>query len=222
MTRPYCAFALVLAAGLLGSAAARAEDFVPPPAIPGDGAAMATLARMPSSRLRLGGLDIVLEETPLATVQEMLSSGAIAERGDAAEHMSWLCYTYESEGTRQRLWIISSGEFGGAEHAADGIAAAVIAADGPAPESCPALPAGVPVWLDYKVWLGVSRDELIHRLGKPSQERGDILHFVYDGDVKHAAHRGGETDDVIVTSHLMVELNEGRIQRLWASKTTAD
>ena len=214
--------ALLLAAGFLCPSQPLAADVVPPPSFPGDDSAIATLARMPTSRLHLGALDIVLEETPLSVVREMLSSGSIAERGDAAEHMSWLCYTYDSDGTRQRIWIISSGEFGGSEHAADGVAAAVVEADGPPSESCPTLPAGLPVWLDRKVWLGLSRDELIRRLGKPSQERGSILHFVYDSDVKLVSGHRGQTDDYIVTSHLMVELRDGRVARLWASKTTSD
>jgi hypothetical protein len=222
MNRSIRLSAILLAASVLGGEPARAGDMLPPPAIPTDNAAAATLARMPSSRLRLGPLDIVLEETPLPVVRELLAMGAIAERGSSAHRMSWLCYTYDSDGTRQRVWIISSSEFGDADHVADGVAAEIIDAGDATPESCPALPAGLPVWLDRKVWLGLSRDELVHRLGKPSQERGDILHFVYDSDVKLASGRRGPAEEYLVTSHLMVQLRQGRIVRLWASKTTSD
>jgi hypothetical protein len=213
--------AMVLAACLLGEPA-HAGDGLPPPAIPADNAAVATLARMPTSRLRLGPLDIVLEETPLPMVQELLSTGAIAQRRSAKQPMSWLCYTYDSDGMRQRIWIISSSDFGEADRVADGVAAEIVDGKSAAPDSCPALPAGLPVWLDRKVWLGLTRDDLVHRLGKPSQERGNILHFVYDSDVKLVAGRRGPTEDYLVTSHLMVELRQGRIIRLWASKTTSD
>jgi hypothetical protein len=222
MKTPIRLSAILLAACALGGDAAHAGDALPPPAVPADNAAMATLARMPSSRLRLGPLDIVLEETPLPVVRELLSTGAIVERGATAEHMSWLCYTYDSDGTRQRVWIISSSDFGEADHVADGVAAEIIEANDATPESCPGLPAGSPVWLDRKIWLGLTRDELVHRLGKPSQERGDILHFVYDSDVKLVSSHRGAADDYLVTSHLMVQLRQGRIVRLWASKTTSD
>jgi hypothetical protein len=222
MTRSMRLSAMLLTACIVGGDAAQAGDMVPPPAVPSDNAAAATLARMPSSRLRLGPLDIVLEETPLPVVRELLSTGAIAERGSTAQRMSWLCYTYDSDGARQRVWIISSSDFGEADHVADGVAAEIVDANEAAPASCPALPAGLPVWLDRKIWLGLSRDELVRRLGKPSQERGDILHFVYDSDVKLVAARHGPAEEYLVTSHLMVQLRQGRIIRLWASKTTSD
>jgi hypothetical protein len=136
--------------------------------------------------------------------------------------MAWLCYTYDGDGMRQRLWIIASGDFGDVDHVADGVAAEIIEGNAPAPASCPALPAGLPVWLDRKVWLGLSRDELVQRLGQPSQERGGILHFVYDSDVKLASGRRGPAEDYLVTSHLMVELRGGHVIRLWASKITSD
>jgi hypothetical protein len=222
MNTPIRLSAILLAACVLGGDAAQAGDALPPPAIPADNAAAATLARMPSSRLRLGPLDIVLEETPLPVVRELLSMGAIAERGSTAQRMSWLCYTYESDGMRQRVWIISSSEFGDADHVVDGVAAEIVAANDATPASCPALPPGQSAWLDRKVWLGLSREELVRRLGKPSQERGDILHFVYDSGVKLVSGHRRPAEEYLVTSHLMVQLRQGHIVRLWASKTTSD
>ena len=136
------AFAVLLSLTLLGAAHSRGDEFLPPPVAPVHGAVTATTAYAPVSRLRLGQLDIVLEETPLAIVQEMLSMGAIGERVEAAEHIFWLCYTYDIDGVRARIWLVSSGEFGGAEHAVDGVAAAVVNTEGSIPANCPALRAG--------------------------------------------------------------------------------
>jgi hypothetical protein len=222
MMKPTRFLAVLLTTCLPCSSDALAGDGLPPPAIPADNAAVATLAHMPTSRLRLGALDIVLEETPLPVVKELLAAGAIAERGRTEQRMAWLCYTYDGAATRQRIWIIASGDFGDSDHVADGVAAEIVGPNEPASASCPALPAGLPVWLDRKVWLGISRDELVRRLGTPSQERDGILHFVYDSDVKLASGRHGPAEDYLVTSHLMVELRDDRVIRLWASKITSD
>jgi len=217
---------LTIAALLCGSEAEANDAPLPPPDQPGAGAGAATLARMPASRLRLGALDIVLEETTLAQVQAALAAGRIAERGDAGDHILWLCYTVEGEHARQRLWLVSSGELGGAEHVVDGVAAAVVPAGAPVPASCPLLPARLTLSLDREIWLGLTRDELIRRLGKPSEERGEALDFAYDGGIKLAPGRPESADeqelDLDVTSTLRVELSEGRAARLWASKITSD
>lgn len=217
---------LTIAALLCGSEAKADETPLPPPDLPANAAGAATLARMPASRLRLGALDIVLEETTLARVQEALGAGTIAERGAAGERILWLCYTIEGEHGRQRLWLVSSGELGGADHVVDGIAAAFVPAGAPVPASCPLLPARLTLALDREIWLGLTRDELIRRLGKPSQERGAALDFAYDGGIKLAGGEPSSADeqelDLDVTSNLRVELSDGRATRLWASKITND
>ncbi len=96
MIRPSRTLAAALTVAALLAAQGRAEDPPVPPPWPGnDATAVPTLARMPSSRLRLGPIDIVLEETPLALVKDALAAGSIAEQGDASEHIFWLCYTRE-------------------------------------------------------------------------------------------------------------------------------
>jgi hypothetical protein len=222
MRRSLLPFAILLLTPLLGATEHHADEFLPPPTAPAGEAIMATTADAPVSRLRLGRLDIVLEETPLAIVREMLSMGAIGERGEAAEHIFWLCYTYDADGVRARVWLVSSGEFGGAEHAVDGIAAAVVGAEPSVPANCPALRAGEAAWIDRKIWLGLAENELIRRLGKPSEVQDNVMHFLFDGDVVRAADNRGSADKFAITSSLMVELRDGRISRLWGWRRTSD
>jgi hypothetical protein len=222
MRRSLLPFAILLLTPLLGATAHHADEFLPPPTAPAGEAVMATTADAPVSRLRLGRLDIVLEETPLAIVQELLSMGTIGERGDAAEHIFWLCYTYDAGDVRTRVWLVSSGEFGGAEHVVDGIAAAVVGAEASIPATCPALRAGEVAWIDREIWLGLAENELIRRLGKPSEVQDNIMHFLFDGDVVRAADNRGSPDKFAITSSLMVELRDGRVSRLWGWRRTSD
>jgi hypothetical protein len=214
--------AVLLSLLLLGAADNGSDEFLPPPVAPVGEAATATTAYAPVSRLRLGQLDIVLEETPLAIVREMLSMGAIGERGEAAEHVFWLCYTYDADGVRARIWLVSSGEFGGAEHAVDGIAAAVVNTEASIPANCPALRAGDTAWIDRRIGLGLSENELIRRLGRPSEVQDNVMHFFFDGDVARAVDNGGTADTFAVTSRLTVELRDGRVARLWGWRRTSD
>ena len=222
MKRALILLAVPLLAPLLGAAQSRNDEFLPPPTAPAGEAVAATAADAPVSRLRLGRLDIVLEETPSAIVQEMLATGTIAERGDAADHISWLCYTYDADGVRARVWLVSSGEFGGGDPVVDGVAAAVVGAEASTPANCPALrPAGA-AWIDRRIWLGLTETELIRRLGKPSEVQDNIMHFFFDGDVVRTAGGPDSADKFAVTSRLMVELRDGRVSRLWGWRRTSD
>ena len=222
MTRSLFPLAVLLAVPLLGAAENRTAEFLPPPIPPMGEAIVATAADAPVSRLRLGRLDIVLEETPLAVVQEMLAMGAIGERGEAADHIFWLCYTYSANGARARVWLVSSGEFGGAEHAIDGIAVAVVGVEASIPASCPALRAGDTAWIDRRIELGLAENELIRRLGRPSEVQDNVMHFLFDGDVAHAVDSHGSSDTYAVTSRLMVELRDGHVSRFWGWRRTSD
>ena len=222
MKRSLLPLGVLLLVPLLGAAEKRVDELLPPPIAPSSDAVAATAADAPVSRLRLGCLDIVFEETPLAIVQEMLSIGTIGERGDATEQIFWLCYTYDAAGVRARVWLVSSGEFGGSEHVVDGIAAAVVSAESPVSANCPALHSGDAAWIDRRIWLGLAENELIRRLGRPSEVQGSVLHFLFDGDVVHAAASRGSADTFAVTSHLMVEMRDGRVSRLWGWRRTSD
>jgi hypothetical protein len=222
MKRSLLRLVVLLLVPLLGAAEKRADDFLPPPMAPSGDAVAATSADAPVSRLRLGRLDVVLEETPLAVVQEMLSTGTIGERGDAAEHIFWLCYTFAADSVRARVWLVSSGEFGGSDHVVDGIAAAVVSAEPSIPANCPALRAEDGAWIDRRIWLGLAENELIRRLGRPSEVQDNVMHFFFDGDVVHAADSRSSADKFAVTSRLMVELRDGRVSRLWGWRRTSD
>jgi hypothetical protein len=222
MKRSLFPLAVLLAVPLLGAADARTDEFLPPPVAPSGDTVAATAPDAPVSRLRLGRLDIVLEETPLAVVQEMLATGTIGERSDAADHIFWLCYTYDADGARGRVWLVSSSAFGGAEHVVDGVAAALVGAEPRTPENCPALQAGAAAWIDRRIWLGLDEHELIRRLGRPSEVHENVMHFLFDGDVRRTVDNHDAADRFAVTSYLTVELRDGRVARLWGWRRTSD
>ena len=70
----------------------------------------------------LGAFRIQFEKTTLREVQQAASSGSIAQQGDAAGHILWICYTAVHGGAKERIWIISHGEMGGPDHAVTEIA----------------------------------------------------------------------------------------------------
>jgi len=98
---------------LLAAVCAGAE----PPHVPDGMIDSATpVTKEPTKGLTLGSFRIEFEKTTLTEVRTAASGGTVAQRGDAAEHILWLCYTSERPGAKERLWIISSGEMGGSEH----------------------------------------------------------------------------------------------------------
>lgn len=220
-------FAFLCATAFLCMAQARADGPVPPPSFSNDDlTATPSMKRAAATRLRLGAFDVVLEETPLSRVRDAMSSGVIAEQGDTSEHIYWLCYTIARETDKQRVWLISDAEFGGPEHDVTSITAENTDAGRPISARCPLLPSRyLPMSLDHNVWLDMSRNDLIHRLGKPSEEKGERLKFYYAGKAK-VETRGLDGSEgpreFDVTSELEVELYRGRVTRLWASKVTSD
>lgn len=116
--------------------------------------------REPTKGLALGTFRIEFERTTLAEVTHAASSGTIAQRGDAAEHILWLCYTVKRPSAKERLWIISSGEMGGSDHAVTEISAQFVDAS-TSTVDCPYLPAEMqPHLLGIPVWLGSADSDL--------------------------------------------------------------
>ncbi len=228
-TAKYLRSATLISAAWLSMASvkpAQADDALPPPPAPRLSAQVpSTLARMPVSYLRLGILKITLEKTSLDRVREVVRTGSIGEQGDASEHIYWLCYTLQTKVGFQRVWIISSGEFGGPRHTVDTIVAASIENVSVETASCPKLDAKFqPVSLDRRTWLGLSRNALVHQLGQPSLEDGEQLEFSYTGKVAtkqlRTVTRKRHAATFYVSSNVTVETVNGATRRVWASKTT--
>ena len=93
------------------------EVMPPPPLEINDFSVKPTMKVAPSRWGMLGDFRIDLEVTTLADVLKATGIGSIYHIGDAADSNYWLCYSLVRPHTGLRVWISSSGEMGGDQHA---------------------------------------------------------------------------------------------------------
>ena len=206
---------LLLAVGTL-VASAWAE---PPPASPFDSEDWPpSLSREPTKGLMLGAFRIQFEKTTLRTVQQAASSGAIAQRGDAAGHILWLCYTASHGGANARIWIISHGEMGGPDHAVTEIVARSLKSPA-ATTDCPVLPNHLqPVSLDIPAWLGSTDAEFDRSLGSPSHVAGPWRS--YDFQTTLPGH-DCDGDGYDLGSWLVTQSQRGSVTAIYAGQVSS-
>jgi hypothetical protein len=204
--------------GALFSPFAWAQE--PPPSLPFLDAAPTTLQAPPVSSLRLGSLVVTLDSGTLPAVARAVGDGVVSHAGDASESTYWLCYSLGPHASRQRLWLLSSGELGGSNHTIYGVVAKAVARAVASP-TCPELPRGfVPVTLDVGFWIGSRERDARAKLGSPSLSEGSWLHFMAQrelvGDPRSAAWGPGRFYE---NGSVSVRLRRGRVDELWATKS---
>lgn len=207
MVRLFAVLALFL--GTLVSWGARAEDVIPPPmglaeddpifrAKPNAGSDVV-------SAIQLGPLSVVLEETTLSDVRELLGAGRIDHLPGADRGLAWLCFTVGSE----RLWLANNPTHGG--FAIQDVSA--IAQPGASPSAaCPKLavdPARLA--LDDGIWLGRTTAAVQKIIGAEVKFSG--FHMLYE-------HERPVSGGHVVDTRLVLEFREGRVIGLWARKVT--
>jgi hypothetical protein len=182
----------------------------PPPSDPFESVDWpASMPREPTKGVTLGTFRVEFEKTTLSEVQHAVKAGAIEQRGDAAEHILWLCYSITQS---ERIWIISSGEMGGREHAITEVAARRRNSEN-ATSDCPSLPRGMrPASMDKRIWLGSTEAELDRTFGPPSQSRGAWRSYYFEIDVPR---------DCVEGNSLTIELEQGRVVALDAGQITS-
>lgn len=199
----------LFALALLFSAAARAEDVIPPPmglaeddpifrAKPNAGADVV-------SAVQLGPLSVVFEETTLSDVRELLGVGRIDRMPGADRGLAWLCFTIG----QQRLWLSNNPDHGG--FAIQEIAAIVQPGASPS-AACPKLaidPARLS--LDDGIWLGRTTAAVQKIIGAEVKFSG--FHMLYE-------HERPVSGGHVVDTRLVLEFREGRVIGLWARKVT--
>jgi hypothetical protein len=177
----------------------------------------ATMTREPSKGLTLGTFRIQYEATTLAEVQRAARAGSIEQQGDAAENILWLCYTSKHRGSRVRIWIVSSGEMGGDQHAVTEVAATALNKDDRR-DDCPSLPATMqPASLDSSLWLGSSDAELDRMLGSPSRSDGAWRSFDFEAD--RATDCGGQGSQL--GNWLVTKSAHGYVVTIFAGQITS-
>lgn len=129
--------------------------------------------------LRVGNVNILLEETPIKDVQAHLG-GVIGHRGDAAEYLEWVCVHGSDEIGQWVLWIeggeIHGGTVGGFRWQRATPSARF-------DNRCAVLPkTDDRITLPISVGLGTTETDLFQALGKPTTMEGDNLLFAHEHD----------------------------------------
>jgi hypothetical protein len=178
-----------LTAGLLGVAAfasllpttglaAGQIGWAPPTVFPALGNLIPapTVAKEFIKQLRLGNMNIVLEQTPLADVQRRLGVEA-GKSGDASEFVQWICVQSGDAKRRWALWL-ESGEIDGGNI---GIFEWVrIPSPGAVDARCRTLPSKkTAVRLPVALRLGDTEAHVISVLGQPTLRVGDSLLYLH-------------------------------------------
>lgn len=205
--------ALALLLVLCFAAVARADDVIPPPmglaeddpifrAKPNAGSDVV-------SAVQIGPLSVVLEETTLSDVRELLGVGRIDRLPGTERGLAWLCFTVNAASGTQRLWFMTNPDHGG--FAIQEIAAIVQPGASPAP-GCPKAAVGQHrLSLDDGIWLGRTTAEVQKIIGAEVKFSG--FHMLYE-------HERPVNGGHVVDTRLVLEFREGRVIGLWARKVT--
>jgi hypothetical protein len=187
----------------------------PPPARPlTEMSWKAVSIEAPSEGFALGSVPVRFEKTTLGEIAAAVSEGVMEHRGDAGESEYWLCYSRPHEG--QRIWIVSSGEMGGADHLVTGLVAEQLPAVAGTTD-CPALPAKTTLELSgQKGWLGMSTMDVRKRFGVPSHESGAWQVFNFEEKLEGICGGAGDR-----TNWLWIKQADGHVQAIVAGQITS-
>jgi len=205
--------AFVLLAILWSSAAAAARQPGPPDVPwPQDSAAKPGSRKILVNQLQLGSMTIGLETTRLDELTRLIPGTRIHARGDASESLAWVCFRVVTQYGLFNVWP-NSGELGGGR-IIDGVVVAPVAHH-PEPD-CPVLAVnGGPIGFDNGVWIGMARSAAYAKLGTPTRKFGSVVAF----DSERPA--AGREKDCTTGGDLVLDIQSGRIARIWATKVTS-
>lgn len=173
-----------------------------------------TLAKPAARSASLGGYLVQLESTSLGLLARAAGAPLTREREGEEVH-DWICMAAKEGAKPLRVWAHSS--------AADGPVSSVqIEAGGTPDPRCPELPANMqPVSLGEGLKLGLTRAEVIKRLGPPSREDGGWLMYVADRPLPPAPAVAGKAPRPRAElSIVALHLASGRVDRMLASLAT--
>ena len=176
--------------------------------------AQPTLAKPAARSASLGGYLVQLESTSLGLLARAAGAPLTREREGDDVH-DWICMAAKDGGKPARVWAHSS--------AAEGPVSGVqIEAGGTPDPRCPELPATMqPVSLGEGLRLGLTRAEVIKRLGPPSREDAGWLMYLADRSLPPAPTGAGQPPRPRAElSIVAVHLAGGRVDRLLASLAT--
>lgn len=168
-----------------------------------------TVVKRLATRFSLGAFAGRFEKTTLGAVREAVGAGTIQHQGDAAGSIYWLCYRR----AQHRLWL-SSGEIGGPDHLVTEIVEEFIEKDTETSADCAVIPEKfAPLVLDGKLHLGMSRQEVVTALGRPS--KSEAAQMMYS----HAAKLANGFDE---TAWFILRFREDKLVSMRGGKTTTN
>lgn len=169
-----------------------------------------TVVKRLATRFSLGAFAGRFEETPLGAVRKAVGEGTIQHQGDAAGSTYWLCYRR----AQHRLWVVSSGEMGGADHRVTEIVEEFTEKDTETSTDCAIIPKTfAPLVFDGKLHLGMSRSEVVTALGPPSKSEAAQMVYSHAGKVAH---------DFDETAWLILGFREDKLVSMRGGKTTTN
>ncbi len=215
--------AIIASALLIVSPQVYSADLASPPRFPLEVAPLSTMKSTAASSILLGSIIVVFDKTTLGEAMEKIRAGEIQHQGDAAESVYWLCYSIQTPAGWEHLWLLSHGEMGGYEHVIYGVAAKVSSSKLPAP-SCPELPKYLrPVKLNNGFWLGTEKKDIEQKLGKPSLQKNQWLHYESQRElVGDTRAKDSGADKIYERGSFSIRMINGKAVEIWATKQTTD
>jgi len=150
-----------------------------------------SLKFMPAKSIRFGRLIISFEKTTLAGVIRSVGHGTLLHQGDAGGSVYWVCYVRQHRAANTIIWIQSSGEMGGANHAITEVTARIESKRNNI-NGCQKLPRNFGgISLNDQIWLGSAASQAIQLFGTPSVRQSGWQLFEYQGKTGKGCAPGG-------------------------------
>lgn len=169
-----------------------------------------TVPREMISSLHVAGVKIVLEETPLDSLQSRFG-GAIGHEGDAGDYLEWLCLTGGDVESSWILWLGSAEVDGGN---VGSLRWQRVSPTANIDSRCAHISSAHPVAMPLPFRLGVAEQELLRDLGSPSFRKGNELTYVHEHDLSI------QNEPYTSTNTVSVILQRGVIWALEIEKST--
>ena len=129
-------------ATIIAGSAFATEGAPPPNGLPDDAEVLQSAPNVRAlfaPSVRLGGVEIVLEETLLTAIRDSIGVGQIAHLGDAGSSLYWLCYTNDRPALPYRIWLSRGALHGSGE--VNAVTAELLGENRAPTADCPLLPA---------------------------------------------------------------------------------
>ena len=163
--------------------------------------------------LRIGRIDISLEDTELSAAEKSLGA-KVGRRGDASQYVAWLCFHGKDSNGRFALWLESSEIAGGV---IDGFAVRRIPSTATPDRRWRVLqPDETVMTAPIQVHLGMTKAQVLKVMGQPTAIDGNILIF------EHEHNETIRGEPFTADNTVYAQLDNGIAARIQVWKDTTD